>query len=102
MLYLLKKHNFDDSQYFDLSLCLGLLYITINAIKVQHKASPPNCLHECIAAWLKQVDKAEEKGGPTWYTLIDALRSIKQIAAADEIDKESKMSVFRLLLLVLL
>ena len=34
-----------------------------------------------------------QKGGPTWHSLITALRKIDEIAAANEIDKESMINV---------
>ena len=45
---------------------------------------------DCLEEWLKKVDKVEEKGSPTWYTLIATLREIKENSVADGIDQESK------------
>ena len=87
----LRKHNFDSTDYFDLGLGLRLLHNTINAIRSCCKENPHDCLRECLAAWLKKADEVELEGcPPTWYTLIEALRSINK-AVADAIDKESKI-----------
>ena len=93
VLEILKKHNFDSSDYFKLGLGLGLIYNTINAIRSCCKGESDSCLLECLAAWLRKDDEVELKGCPTWYTLIEALRSINK-AVADAIDEESKMSVY--------
>ena len=98
VLGILRKHSFNSTDYFDLGLDLGLLYDTIDTIKSHYREDPKSCLRECLVKWLEKADKVEEKGGPTWYALIEALRSINK-AVADAIDRESKMSVFSFLIL---
>ena len=98
VLRILRDHNFDNTDYFNLGLGLGLLHPTINEIKSKCRNDPESCLRECLVKWLEKADKVEEKGGPTWYVLIEALKSINK-AVADAIDKESKMPVFSSLIL---
>ena len=100
VLGILRKHSFNSTDYFDLGLDLGLLYDTIDTIKSHYREDPKSCLRECLVKWLEKADKVEEKGGPTWYALIETLRSINK-AVADAIDKESKMSVFSFIILFL-
>ena len=99
VLRILREHFFKSTDYFDLGLDLGLLYDTIDTIKSHYREDPKSCLRECLVKWLEKADKVKEKGGPTWYTLIEALRSINK-AVADAIDKESKMPVFSFLILI--
>ena len=93
MLDILREHIFDSTHFFDLSLILGLLHPTIKAIKEENKDNFQSCLRECLVKWLEKADAVVEKGGPTWYALIKALRSINQVAVADAIDKESMASL---------
>lgn len=86
---MLRKLSYDDTTFFELGLQLGLRYATLNKIRAEHQHSIGNCLIECLNAWIEQVDDVKEKGGPSYYTLIVALRNIKQIRVADAIDKES-------------
>ncbi|XP_019858031.1 PREDICTED: uncharacterized protein LOC109586293 isoform X2 [Amphimedon queenslandica] len=83
---LLRKFNYDDTTFFELGLQLGLQYATLNKIKAEHSIS--NCLIECLNAWIEQVDDVKKYGGPSYYTLIVALRIIKQNRVADAIDEE--------------
>ena len=87
---ILTVHNFESTCYFNLGLYLGLLNPTINAVKLRCRDDSEGFLRECLVKWLEKADAVVEKGGPTWYALIQALRSINQVAVADAIDKESK------------
>ena len=92
VLNILTEHNFDSTCYVNLGLYLGLLNPTIKAVKSRCRDDSESCLRECLVRWLEKADEVEEKGGPTWYALIKALRSrsINQVAVADAIDRESK------------
>ena len=93
VLRILRKYNFDGTDYDDLGIGLGLLY-PIKAIKPSNcREDPKSFLRECLVKWLEKADEVEEKGGPTWYALVEALRSINK-AVADAVHKESKTSVF--------
>ena len=97
VLEILGKYNFNTSQYFNFCLFLGLFHNTISRISVQYR-DPQDCLRECLALWLSKADGVPNKGGPTWCTLMNALRSIKSVAIADEIDKESKNTKYNIFL----
>ena len=86
----LRKHKFNNVNYFNLGLSLGLLYTTINTIKGQCREDPESCLRECLAKWLEKADDVMKKGGPTIKSLMAALKELNQIAVADEIHEESK------------
>ena len=47
-------------------------------------------LYDVIAAWLRKEDYVEEKGEPSWTTLVNALkhRTIKQEGIANKIAQE--------------
>ena len=94
VLKILKKHNYISTDYFSLGLSLGLLYSTIDAIKVQYRGDTQSCLRECLVKWLQKVDKVEEKGGPTIKSLMAALKE-HQNAVADKIHEESKQRYIR-------
>ena len=90
ILDLLKKHEYSGVHYYGLGLRLGLLPRTLNVIKDDNKGDVRSCLRECLTAWLEQRDNVKSKGGPTYDTLIQALRGEGENAVADGIDRESK------------
>ena len=47
-------------------------------------------LDEIIGAWLQRVDQVDEKGGPSWKTLVAALKSkrLKQTGIASSIEND--------------
>ena len=49
------------------------------------------CLTECLSKWLRRVDNVDSKGGATFDSLSDALKSMNENAAADKLDQESKL-----------
>ena len=61
---------------------------------------PQDCLRECLALWLSKADGVPNKGGPTWCTLMNALRSVS-VAIADKIDKESKNTKYNNFVIIL-
>lgn len=91
VIQILKDNHFPSNEYFDLSLNLGLFHNTITEIE-EKRSSPKARLRECLAKWLYGADNVKHKGGCTWYTLIDALRSINHGAIATNIDIESKIT----------
>ena len=86
----LKKHNYKGREWQALCLALGLTDDTIGVIETNHIKNVERCLKECLGSWLRKEDLVNETGGPNWETLLDALRSIGENAAAEKIDKESK------------
>lgn len=92
ILDILKKLQYDGTNWHQLGLLFGLLPHTLDVIERNHQGhTNTHCLLECLSAWLRQEDNVKIKGGPTWYTLIQALRSIEENAVADGIDKKSKL-----------
>ena len=103
VLTILQKYLFNKTKYYDLGLNLGLLAPTLDAIRANNANSVNNVadyLRGCLSDWLCKADDVESKGGPTYYTLIAALRAIGENAVADGINRESKRerSVITLLL----
>ena len=94
VLELLKECGFSETRWFELGLALGLSKNTLDTIKADHPQNTRQCLIECLSKWLKRADGVDSKGGATWDSLSDALRSINEnavaAAVADELDKESE------------
>ena len=86
----MKDYGFSDTDYYKLGLQLGLSARTLNIIAKDNTGDVESCLRKCLEKWLEQADNVKSNGGPTHYSLIKALRKIKQNAVADGIDKESK------------
>ena len=72
--------------WFDLGLKLGLYYPTLQAIQKKFKDDPSDCLKDCLHHWLEKKDGVMAKGGPTWSSLVNALRTVNK-AAAEKIKK---------------
>uniref|UniRef100_A0A1X7T8X3 Death domain-containing protein n=1 Tax=Amphimedon queenslandica TaxID=400682 RepID=A0A1X7T8X3_AMPQE len=49
------------------------------------------CLTECLSKWLSRADNVDSKGGATFDSLSDALKSMNENAAADKLDQENKL-----------
>ena len=77
----------------ELGLKLGLKKNTLDAIETNYPRDVHRCLIECLYKWLERVDDVGSKGGATWDSLSDALRSMKENAVADKLDQESELSV---------
>uniref|UniRef100_A0A1X7SLM7 Death domain-containing protein n=1 Tax=Amphimedon queenslandica TaxID=400682 RepID=A0A1X7SLM7_AMPQE len=86
----LKKYYYKGGKWQALCLALGLTDDTIGVIETNHIKNVELCLKECLSSWLRKEDLVNEAGGPNWETLISALRSIGENAAAEEIDKEKQ------------
>ena len=63
---------------------LGLLYPTLERIKIDH-GTVERCKTEMLAAWLQQQDNVTKKGVPSWSTLKTALENISEKELASEI-----------------
>ncbi|XP_019859679.1 PREDICTED: uncharacterized protein LOC109587898 [Amphimedon queenslandica] len=84
---LLKDHGYAGVDYYDLGLQLGLLPRTLDVIEKNNRGDVSGGLRECLKAWLKQNDDVKSKGGPTYNSLIQALRQMGENAVADGINK---------------
>ena len=89
VLNLLRRHGYSGVSYYDLGLYLGLSSDTLDAIKENNKGDIDGCLRDCLTKWLQEPD--EEKGGPTIYLLVTALRELGENAIAERIDIESEL-----------
>ena len=94
VLQLLKKCDFSDSKWMELGLKLGLKKNTLDTIRANYPQDTHQCLIECLSKWLKRADAVDSKGGATWDSLSDALRSMDEIAVADKLDQESEWSLY--------
>ena len=90
VLDLLKRCGFPQTRWHELGLTLGLHKNTLDAIKRENETTD-DCLTECLSKWLSRADNVDSKGGATFDSLSDALKSMNENAAADKLDQESKL-----------
>ena len=91
VLNLLKRCGFPQRRWKGLGLTLGLLKNTLDTIERNHPGDVSRCLLECLSKWLSRADNVDSKGGATFDSLSDALKSMKENATADKLDQESKL-----------
>ncbi|XP_019859507.1 PREDICTED: uncharacterized protein LOC109587727 [Amphimedon queenslandica] len=87
ILDILKKHGYSGVSYYYLGLCLGLLPRTLNVIE-NERGDISSHFRLCLEKWLQQADDVKSKGGPTYDTLIQALRKMGENAVADGIERD--------------
>ncbi|XP_019860892.1 PREDICTED: uncharacterized protein LOC109589223 [Amphimedon queenslandica] len=87
---LLKRSGYPETRWQDLGLRLGLHKNTLDAIERNHPGDVSRCLTECLSKWLRKADNVNSKGGATFDSLSDALRSMDEIAVADKLDQERR------------
>ena len=85
------KCGFPESKWYELGLRLGLHKYTLDIIEANHPGDRSRCLIECLTQWLHRADNVDSRGGATWDSLSTALRSMDEVAIADELDKESEL-----------
>ena len=85
---LLKRRGFPETRWQELGLRLGLLKNTLDNI-ADTFTRPEARLIECLSKWLCRADNVDSRGGATWDSLSTTLRSMNEVAVADELDKES-------------
>ena len=90
VLNLLKRCGFPQTRWRALGLTLGLHKNTLNDIERDNHVAD-DCLTECLSKWLSRADNVESRGGATFDSLSDALKSMNENAAADKLDQESKL-----------
>ena len=98
VLDVLKRCGFPEARWQDLGLRLGLHKNTLDTIKNDNNTTS-SCYTECLSQWLRRADNVDSKGGATWDSLSDALRSMNEITVADKLDQESELNPFLPLLL---
>ena len=87
---LLRRYRFPEKRWIDLGLRLGLHKNTLDAIKNDNNTTS-SCYTECLSQWLCRADNVKSRGGATYDSLLDALRSMDEIATADKLDEESEL-----------
>uniref|UniRef100_A0A1X7SED6 Death domain-containing protein n=1 Tax=Amphimedon queenslandica TaxID=400682 RepID=A0A1X7SED6_AMPQE len=87
VLNLLKRCGFPRRRWKELGLTLGLLMDSLDAIAENYSKVEDRFI-ECIARWLRRADNVDSKGGATFDSLSDALKSMNENAAADKLDQE--------------
>ena len=90
VLDLLKRCGFPQTRWHELGLRLGLHKDTLDAIRKDNDTTN-DCLIETLSKWLSRADNVDSKGGATFDSLSDALKSMNENAAADKLDQESKL-----------
>ena len=80
----LKTSNFSPPNWFPLGLSLSLPKPTLVAIEAEHSNNLSQCLEECLSQWLRKG--VVEKDGPTWESLVGALRGIGEVSSAEMIE----------------
>ncbi|XP_019859104.1 PREDICTED: uncharacterized protein LOC109587300 [Amphimedon queenslandica] len=86
---LLERCAFPQTRWYELGLKLGLHKNTLDVIKGDSDATY-ECLTECLSKWLRRADNVDSKGGATFDSLSDALKSMNENAAADKLDQEKR------------
>ena len=84
---LLKRFGFPEAKWDDLGLRLGLLQPTLEAIERNSHGDVSRCLTRCLSQWLRRADNVDNRGGATWDSLSTALRSMNEVAVADELSE---------------
>ena len=90
VLNLLKRCGFPQRRWKELGLTLGLLMDSLDAIAENYSKVEDRFI-ECIARWLRRADNVDSRGGATFDSLSDALKSMNENAATDKLDQESKL-----------
>ena len=77
------------AQVYHLAISLGLSRTRAKNLR-DSSHETISFLDDVITAWLQRVDQVDERGGPTWRTLVDALRSrrLGHNGIADKIERE--------------
>ena len=91
VLNLLKRCGFPQTRWHELGLRLGLHKNTLDVLEVIFPGDVSRCLMECLSNWLLRADYVDSRGGATFDSLSDALKSMNENAAADKLDQESKL-----------
>ena len=83
--------DFPKKKWHELGLRLGLLMSTLDEIEANYSNDVSRCLTGCLDKWLRRADNVNSRGGATWNSLSDALKSINEVAVADKLNQESKL-----------
>ena len=84
--------QFGASTWKELGLFLGLYHPKLEIIKEKDDKA---CLQKIIGLWLECQDGVNEKGGPTWLTLIQGIETTGNKAAAERLDKYIQLALMK-------
>ena len=70
-----------------LGLQLGLYDNTLKDIKANCE-DVADRFRECMSAWLRGEDKVKDKDGPSWLSLVSALKTLEKNSIATNIEKQ--------------
>ena len=74
--------------WYDLGLQLGLYDNTLKDIRANYKDVAEH-FRECMSAWLRGEDKVKEtEDGPSWLSLVVALKTLEKNSIAANIEKK--------------
>ena len=73
--------------WYDLGLQLGLYDNTLKDIKANYEDVTEH-FRECMSAWLRGEDKVKDKDGPSWASLVSALKTLEKNSIATNIEKQ--------------
>uniref|UniRef100_A0A1X7SI57 Death domain-containing protein n=1 Tax=Amphimedon queenslandica TaxID=400682 RepID=A0A1X7SI57_AMPQE len=90
VLNLLKRCGFPQRRWIELGLTLGLYKNSLDAIEKDFPRDVSRCFMECLSQWLSRADNVDSKGGATFDSLSDALKSLNENVAADKLDQEKR------------
>ena len=79
-----------------------LARLTLDTIERNHPGDLSHCFTECLSQWLRGADNVKSRGGATWDSLSDALQSMNEITAAENLDQESELCLHLLKVYLLL
>ena len=83
----LTKHYFNNKNWEQLGLRLGLYKHTIEMISSKRRDDYAGCLSDILFAWLRKQDGVTKKGEPTLISLTRALKDINEKGVAEGIEK---------------
>ena len=89
----MKEGHFRNCSWYDLGLKLGLYDTTLSDIESNY-SKVEDRLRKCIATWLQRADGVDDKGRPSWTTLVESLEQCDKKSTAEHISK-TKLNVMQ-------
>ena len=85
MITCLEKNDFEEDQWKDLGLKLGIKSPKLNSIEANNPRNVKACLRECLTLWLRWNFDIEQLGKPTMESLAAAVKEMGLKAVAEGI-----------------
>ena len=63
------------TKWFSSGLALGLRPSTLEKIKIKYREDVDDCKRDMLLCWLRRMDRVDQKGLPSWRSLVRALTS---------------------------